>query len=30
VSTYGNQYNWIVLSVLVLVGWGVAAVIRTR
>jgi uncharacterized membrane protein len=30
VATYGNQYNWIVLSVLVLVGWGVAAVIRTR
>jgi len=30
VATYGNQYNWIVLSVLVLVGWGVAKVIRTR
>src|SRR3954470_3264393 len=30
VATYGNQYNWIVLSVLVLIGWGVAAVIRTR
>jgi uncharacterized membrane protein len=30
VATYGNQYNWLVLSVLVLVGWGVAAVIRTR
>jgi uncharacterized membrane protein len=29
VQTYGNdQYNWIILSVLVLVGWGVAAVIR--
>jgi len=28
VTTYGSQYNWIVLSVLVLVGWGVAAVIR--
>ena len=30
VATYGNQYNWLVLSVLVLVGWGVAKVIRTR
>jgi uncharacterized membrane protein len=30
VATYGNQYNWIVLSVLVLVGWGVAAVIRNH
>jgi len=28
VTTYGSQYNWIVLSVLVLVGWGVAAIIR--
>jgi uncharacterized membrane protein len=28
VTTYGSQYNWIVLSVLVLIGWGVAAVIR--
>ncbi len=25
---YGNQYNWIVLSVLVLVGWGAAKFIR--
>jgi uncharacterized membrane protein len=30
VATYGNQYNWLVLSVLVLVGWGVASIIRTR
>jgi uncharacterized membrane protein len=30
VATYGNQYNWLVLSLLVLAGWGVAAVIRTR
>jgi uncharacterized membrane protein len=30
VATYGNQYNWLVLSLLVLVGWGVAKVIRTR
>ncbi len=30
VATYGNQYNWLVLSVLVLIGWGVAKVIRTR
>jgi uncharacterized membrane protein len=30
VTTYGSQYNWLVLDVLVLVGWGVAAVIRSR
>ena len=30
VATYGNQYNWAVLSILVLVGWGVAKIIRTR
>jgi uncharacterized membrane protein len=30
VATYSNRYNWLVLSVLVLVGWGVAKVIRTR
>lgn len=28
VATYGNQYNWQVLAVLVLVGWGVAKLIR--
>ena len=30
VTTYGNQYNWAVLSALVLVGWGVAWFIRSR
>ena len=30
VATYSNHYNWLVLSVLVLIGWGVAKVIRTR
>jgi uncharacterized membrane protein len=30
VATYGNQYNWLVLSVLVLAGWGVAWIIRSR
>jgi len=30
VTTYGSQYNWIVLDVLVLVGWAVASVIRSR
>lgn len=28
VTTYGHQYNWIVLAVLTLIGWGVAHVIR--
>jgi uncharacterized membrane protein len=27
-TTYGNQYNWVVLAVLTLVGWVVAHVIR--
>jgi uncharacterized membrane protein len=27
-ATYGDKYNWIILSVLVLVGWGAAMVIR--
>jgi uncharacterized membrane protein len=27
-GTYGNPKNWIILSVLVLVGWGVAKLIR--
>ncbi|HEX8844373.1 MAG TPA: urate hydroxylase PuuD [Pyrinomonadaceae bacterium] len=26
--TYGSQYNWIILSVLILVGWGAAKIIR--
>jgi uncharacterized membrane protein len=30
VATYGNRYNWAVLAVLVLVGWGAAKIIRTR
>ena len=30
VATYGNSYNWIVLAALVLVGWGAAAIIRSR
>jgi uncharacterized membrane protein len=30
VATYSNRYNWLVLSVLVLVGWAFAKVIRTR
>src|SRR5437762_3732307 len=30
VATYGNQYNWIVLAVLVLVGWGAAAIVRNH
>jgi uncharacterized membrane protein len=27
-STYGNPYNWIVLSVLILLGWGAAHIVR--
>ena len=30
IATYGNQHNWIVLSVLTLVGWLVAHVIRKQ
>ena len=30
VATYGNTYNWIILSVLILVGWGAAGIIRSR
>jgi uncharacterized membrane protein len=30
VATYGNTYNWIILAVLVLVGWGIASIIRKR
>lgn len=30
VATYGNDYNWIILAVLVLIGWAVAGVIRSR
>jgi uncharacterized membrane protein len=28
VATYGNHYNWAILAGLVLVGWGVAKVVR--
>jgi len=28
VATYGNDWNWIVLSVMILAGWGAAKVIR--
>jgi uncharacterized membrane protein len=28
VTTYGNEYNWIVLSIAVLLGWGAAKIIR--
>jgi uncharacterized membrane protein len=27
-GTYGSQYNWIILSVMVLIGWGAAKLIR--
>lgn len=27
-TTYGEKYNWVILAVLVLVGWGAALVIR--
>jgi uncharacterized membrane protein len=30
VTTYGSNWNWLVLDVLVLVGWAVASVIRSR
>jgi uncharacterized membrane protein len=28
VATYGNRYNWVILSALVLVGWAAAKLIR--
>ncbi|MCA1594086.1 MAG: urate hydroxylase PuuD [Acidobacteria bacterium] len=28
VATYGHDYNWVVLSVLILLGWGAAKLIR--
>lgn len=28
VSTYGHRYNWLILSALVLAGWGAAKIIR--
>jgi len=27
-NTYGSRYNWIIMSVLILVGWGAAKIIR--
>ncbi|HVG31517.1 MAG TPA: urate hydroxylase PuuD [Pyrinomonadaceae bacterium] len=27
-TTYGEKYNWVILSILVLVGWGAALLIR--
>jgi uncharacterized membrane protein len=27
-TTYGDKYNWIILSILVLVGWGAAKIVR--
>jgi uncharacterized membrane protein len=30
IATYGHQYNWAILAVLTLVGWGVAHVIRKQ
>lgn len=27
-ATYGNNYNWLILSLLILVGWGAAKIIR--
>ncbi|MCA1628340.1 MAG: urate hydroxylase PuuD, partial [Acidobacteria bacterium] len=28
VSTFGHKYNWVILSAMVLVGWGAAKLIR--
>ncbi|MBD0326153.1 MAG: urate hydroxylase PuuD, partial [Pyrinomonadaceae bacterium] len=28
VTTYGHDYNWVVLSIIVLLGWGAAKIIR--
>jgi uncharacterized membrane protein len=28
VSTYGHDYNWLILSALVLVGWVAAKLVR--
>jgi uncharacterized membrane protein len=30
VTTYGNEYNWLVLAAIVLVGWGMAHIIRKQ
>lgn len=28
VSTYGHEYNWLILAVLILLGWGAAKLLR--
>ena len=28
VTTYGHEYNWVILAILILVGWGAAKLIR--
>jgi uncharacterized membrane protein len=28
VATYGNEYNWLILALLILLGWGAAHFIR--
>jgi uncharacterized membrane protein len=30
IATYGNQYNWAILGVLTLVGWGAAHMVRNH
>lgn len=30
VTTYGHEYNWVILAALMLVGWGVAHLIRRQ
>ena len=30
VALYGNQYNWLVLGILTLIGWGAAHIVRTH
>lgn len=30
VALYGNEYNWLVLGVLTLIGWGAAHIVRTH
>jgi uncharacterized membrane protein len=29
VATYGSDYNWVILSVLVLIGWAAAKLMRS-
>ncbi|HWP81342.1 MAG TPA: urate hydroxylase PuuD [Bacteroidota bacterium] len=28
ITTYGNEWNWVILSLLILIGWGAAKLIR--